>query len=355
MAALLCVASLSQRLALGGPPPAPQRLLVWSHISLSGLSYPFAARPMFGRLTPTRLFRPLPAVAVPDPARGLDGYAGANAAYVPVFVYHQVAPVGWPLTHGPDTVTPPKLAQALAYLSRHHDPTLTPSQFLAYMQGRLRVPQGSVFLTFDNGLEGVWRFAYPLLKRYHAHATVFLIGGRTLAAHVDGVEAAYLTWPQVEKMYAGGLVAFESETFALHHHHQVRPGHTAPAVLPAWSGPDASTPEAEQAYVRSLAQDFMLQRAAFESHLHYAPDLLVWPFSMFTRIARRVAHAYGIRAAFVVQPGFAIPGITAVDRVPRNDVSFMNESLPAELKALAVIYRRDRRKASTGTAPGANT
>lgn len=355
LAAIAAIAILSQRLGLGGPPPAPRRLLIWSPVSLRGLSYPFAARPMFGRLTPTRLFRPLPTAPLPDPAAGLEGYTGANAPYVPVFVYHQIAPLGWPLTHGPDSVTPAKLAEALGYLARHHEPTLTPKQFLAYMQGRLRVPPGSVFLTFDNGLEGVWRFAYPLLRRYHVHATVFLIGGRTLVSHMDGVEAAYLTWPQVVRMGRSGLVSFESETFALHHRHQVRPGHSAPAVLPAYTGRDAAAPEAERAYVAGLTRDFMLERAAFRNHLHYAPDLLVWPFSTFTRIAARVAHAYGIRAAFVVQPGFAIPGTTAINRVPRNDVSFMNESLPTEMKALSRVYRQDRRKSAASLPHSANS
>ena len=351
-AAALAVLLLSQRLALGGPPPAPRRLLIWSPVSLSGLAYPFAARPMFGRLTPTRVNRPLPARALPQPASGLDGYAGPNAAYVAVFVYHQVAPPGWPLTHGPDTITPAHLRQNLVYLTRHHTATLTAAEFLAYMQGRLRVPPGSVFLTFDNGLEGVWRFAFPLLKRYAVHATVFLIGGRTLPRHVDGVEAAYLSWRQVERMAQSGLVSFESETYALHHHDQMRPGKTAPAVLPVWYGAFGSRPEAEPTYVKALSRDFMLERAAFRSHLHYAPDLLVWPFSTFTRIARRVAHAYGIQAAFVVQPGFAIPQ-TTLNRIPRNDVSFMNESLPGELRALARRYRLDRQKALAAARPGA--
>ena len=354
MTAALATAALTlslpaRHLSLGGPPPAPRRYQVWRPVSLAGLSYAFGRRPMYGRETPTRLFRPLPAATVPDPSRGLHGYGGPNAPYVPVFVYHQVAPAGWPLTHGPDTVTPAHLAAALAYLARHHDPTLTPSQFLAYLHGRLRVPAGSVFLTFDNGLEGVDRFAFPLLRRYQVHATVFLIGGRTLPNHLDGQEAPYLRWPQVERMAASGLVTFESETYSLHHRDSAGPWRTAAAVLPRQSG-GASGVERESAYVHALATDFMLQRATFEQHLHYAPDLLVWPFSTFTRIALRVARAYGIRGAFVVQPGFAIPGVTALWRIPRNDVTFMDESLAADLATLARVYRHERERAAARAA-----
>jgi peptidoglycan/xylan/chitin deacetylase (PgdA/CDA1 family) len=328
-------------LALAGSPAVPGRLATRPAIFLKGLSYPLAAEPMFGRYTPTRVDRPLPSVALPEPTPGLDGYDGPNAPYVAVFVYHQVAPRGWPLTHGPDTVTPAHLALDLAYLRSHHVATLTAAQFLSYMQGDLRVPPGSVFLTFDNGLEGVWRFAFPLLEKYHAHATVFLIGGRTLESHVDGREAAYLTWPQVESMDRSGLVSFESETYSLHHDKEIQPGVDGPAVLPAWNGFLGTQPENESTYVRALERDFVLQRRAFESHLHYAPDLLVWPFSCFTEIAMRVAGAYGIEASFVVQPGFAIPGTTPLSRIPRNDVSFMDESLPLQVAALARAYRAE--------------
>ena len=229
-----------------------------------------------------------------------------------VYVWHQVAPPGWPLTHGPDTITPAQFAQECAWIQSHHVRTLTAGEFLAYIQGRYRPVGLKLYLTFDNGLEGVYRYAFPILRRYGVHATVFIIADRTTRDHAGGRDLAYLTWPQIHQMLRSQLVDIQAEASGLHGTIRVA-GRPEPLVF-------LSPGESPAGYARRLAADFAAQRQTFIDHLHYAPRLLVWPFSAWTPTAEAVGRASGIEVFFRVGLGFAQPG--QVDAVPRNSASF---------------------------------
>ena len=60
-------------------------------------------------------------------------------------------------------------------------------------------------LTFDDGYEGIYKNVFPLLKKYNAHATVFLITSKFGEEH-------HLTEDEVREMAASGLVEFGSHT-----------------------------------------------------------------------------------------------------------------------------------------------
>lgn len=237
--------------------------------------------------------------------------ASAPPGPVLVYVWHQVAPPGWPLTHGPDTITPTQFAQECAWIARRHIATLSAGEFLAYIQGRYRPTRLKLYLTFDNGLEGVYRYAFPILVRDHIHATVFIITGRTTKDHAGGVNLAYLTWPQIHRMLRSRLVDIQAEASGLHNTILVA-GRPEPLVyrMPG---------ESPAAYARRLAQDFAAQRRAFLDHLHYAPRLLVWPFSAWTPAAEAAGRRFGIDVFFRVGLGFAEPGQGAA--VARNSAS----------------------------------
>jgi len=263
----------------------------------------------------------------PGPAGRLRFAGRVGRAGVAVFVYHQVCPPGWRLRNGPDYVTPARLAQTFAYLRAHRIATLTSAQFVAYLNGRAKVAPGSVYLTFDNGLEGVYRYAYPLALRYRVHITAFLIGDRLRPRWRPGMK--YLGWNQVVTMAASGLVDMQSETYDLHTRVRVAAGRSAPAI--AAVAPALAGGRGARAYARRLAYAFARQRSLFERYLHQAPTLLVWPFSTYTAVAAAEARAAGYQAAFAVYPGLVWPTSgMARFALPRNPATFMWNNVPEE-------------------------
>lgn len=158
-----------------------------------------------------------------------------------VFVFHQVCPTDWPLRNGPDYIAPARLGEDFAFFRAHHIHEPTASQFTAFAEGKLSVPNGSVFLAFDNGLEGVCRYAYPVVRAYHVHISLFVIGNRTHAVWKPG--GRYQAWDRLLTMRHSGLVDVELETCDLHSIERVSRHRSRPAILRTWESHHGGYPE----------------------------------------------------------------------------------------------------------------
>ena len=100
-------------------------------------------------------------------------------------------------------VPPEEFEAQLAWLSERKIPTGFASDYG-------HEAPGTVYLTFDDGYADFYTDAFPLLVRYGAKATVFLI--------TDWIGAeGYLTGEQIREIQASGLVEFGSHT-ASHPH-----------------------------------------------------------------------------------------------------------------------------------------
>jgi peptidoglycan/xylan/chitin deacetylase (PgdA/CDA1 family) len=131
--------------------------------------------------------------------------------WVTVLEYHDVAPAS-PATQGnPYVMTPQALDRQMAEIAAAKKPALTAYQ-LAVALARHDVPHGSVIITFDDGYEGVYRYAYPVLRKYGFHATCFVIG---IDAYVPSVGLGHMTVEQMRKLEAAGW-DMESHSFDLH-------------------------------------------------------------------------------------------------------------------------------------------
>lgn len=74
-----------------------------------------------------------------------------------------------------------KFEEQLSYLQKEGYKTLTMDEFVKWMYGEISVPEKSVLLTIDDGAMGTGfhngNKLIPLLEKYNAHATLFLITG----------------------------------------------------------------------------------------------------------------------------------------------------------------------------------
>jgi peptidoglycan/xylan/chitin deacetylase (PgdA/CDA1 family) len=77
-------------------------------------------------------------------------------------------------------------------------------EILAWMEGRVAFARPPCAITFDDGWSDNYRNAWPLLRRFGAPATIFLITGQIGAPQM-------LTWDHVREMEADG-VRFGSHT-----------------------------------------------------------------------------------------------------------------------------------------------
>lgn len=118
---------------------------------------------------------------------------------LPVLMYHHILP------NPKDNleVSPKAFELQLQYLSQKK------YTFLHFkeLETLKKLPKKSIILTFDDGYQNNLKYAYPLLKKYHAKATIML-------------PTAWLNHPQKETMHPADLSSMSSKVieFGLHGH-----------------------------------------------------------------------------------------------------------------------------------------
>ena len=76
----------------------------------------------------------------------------------------------------------------------------------------LSFPARSLVITFDDGYQSVYEHAFPVLRRYHMTATVFLAVGETRTKRLPPMEdRSMLSWTEIKEMHRAGI-AFGTHT-----------------------------------------------------------------------------------------------------------------------------------------------
>jgi peptidoglycan/xylan/chitin deacetylase (PgdA/CDA1 family) len=128
----------------------------------------------------------------------------ARRALPPViFAYHgiEIAPRGAP---NGDMCVPPAALDRHLRLLRQWDYRFVPFGELAHdvLDGRGR---GCAALTFDDGFAGCATFLPPILRRYDASATIFVVSGWLGRRHPDALWARIVDAPALRLLAAAGV------------------------------------------------------------------------------------------------------------------------------------------------------
>ena len=130
------------------------------------------------------------------------------SSMVSILCYHQVAPV-LPAGFERYSVTIQQFVAQLRWLKLAGYRTISFDQLLAARTGQ-RIPQRSVIITFDDGLQDCVEYAAPLLAQQAMSATFFLVAGlmgadsRWLLA--EGVPSMPITnWEHARELLRAGM------------------------------------------------------------------------------------------------------------------------------------------------------
>ncbi|OCN05158.1 hypothetical protein A4S06_01895 [Erysipelotrichaceae bacterium MTC7] len=112
--------------------------------------------------------------------------------------------------HNPYKMSVSEFEKQMRYLAEHQYKTLRMDELYNYLQDTNKpLPKKAVVITFDDGFENVLTYAYPILQRYHFHATSFVIGKKVETNAKGYLQQAQLTDDQV--------MQYASHSYDLHH------------------------------------------------------------------------------------------------------------------------------------------
>ncbi len=136
----------------------------------------------------------------------------AASIRVPILTYHYVS-------SAPDTrdtlrvmlsVRPEVFERQMNYLSEHGYTPITLGDLLLAFDGKVRLPDKPVILTFDDAYRDFYTNAFPILRRYNFRSTVFVIyNSMGLSGN--------LTRDQIRELFGSGLVDIGAHTISHPH------------------------------------------------------------------------------------------------------------------------------------------
>jgi len=160
----------------------------------------------------------------------------------------------------------------MEYLVARGYRTVTLDDVHEWQMGRRVLPAKSVVLTFDDGEASVYKYAYPILKRYGLRATAFVVTSR-VGTVWDGMRC--MDWGQLRDMQENGVFDIESHTDDMHYKTGARDDRE-PVFVAESEGPGARAVGAK--WDASVFNDLARSHAAIERYIGRSPSYLAWPY-----------------------------------------------------------------------------
>ena len=108
----------------------------------------------------------------------LDAYAFSRRkltkSQVAILMYHRVGPKTDDWSFEPLSLQ--SFEKQIVYFCRNYE-VISVDQLVNYIQLRKSLPEKAVAITFDDGYKDNYLYAYPMIKKYHVPATIFITTG----------------------------------------------------------------------------------------------------------------------------------------------------------------------------------
>ncbi|PYI52601.1 polysaccharide deacetylase family protein [Paenibacillus flagellatus] len=230
-----------------------------------------------------------------------------------VLLYHDIVGETDPRAGGPSTLTGSRLEEHLRMLAKRGFRIVAMDEFVRWMQGRGTIPPNAVVLTFDDGYESFYTHAAPVLKRFGATASNFVVGISTDLYNPDA--DPHMSWEQMRRLKREGM-GFYSHTYDSHR--------TVAAAMSAGEQPALTSrmklarkgrPESEDEYRRRIVQDMEFMEKRLREELGEQPKLLAFPYGAYDEKAVQAGEEAGIELFFTIEEGLNAPGSRFVKRI----------------------------------------
>ncbi|MFI9204579.1 polysaccharide deacetylase family protein [Streptomyces sp. NPDC053048] len=237
---------------------------------------------------------------------------------VPILMYHAVAHAPARATYGL-SVSPGAFREQMRVLAGHGFTPVTTAQLAAAWRGGRRLPPKPVLITFDDGYEGVHRYALPTLAEHGFTATLFASTGWLRGEHESGGALdLMLSWDQLRELAAAGVEI---------------------------GGHSHTHPQLDQLSDEKLAFEVRHCHELLTAELGHPPVSFAYPYGYSSRRVRGTVRAAGFGVSLAVGNALATrrQGPYALERVTvRRTTGIADFERLVEGRALGRFFARDR-------------
>ena len=203
------------------------------------------------------------------------------SAHIPVILYHDVQQY-----YTPDkaviTITPERFEEHIVALLNNGYTPISFEDVYNASKGNFIMPEKPVIISFDDGYDTNYNYAFPVIQKYGVKATIFIVVG-TVGQVLQ--TSSHFNWEQAKIMQQSGLVSIQSHTYS----------HSDLTVLNTFQ----------------LERELRLSKYLIEKNLGTKCDILAFPYGNYNQEVAGAAK----RAGYKVVAQVGETGVNTVDTV----------------------------------------
>ena len=203
--------------------------------------------------------------------------------------YHNISDKGGNLY----TISVEDFENQISYIKERGYKSISLDDLRDYYDNGVNLPKKSVLITFDDGLEGVYKFAYPILKKYDFKATFFVISDR-----VERV-TNFVNWKELKEMVDSGVFEIGSHTHNSHKTYNVDGKFVSVVSI-------KSEDEDYDSFKERVINDFSLSKNEIEKNIGKEIFAFAYPYGEYSIDTINFLKEAGFRFAFTVIKGINI-------------------------------------------------
>lgn len=196
-----------------------------------------------------------------------------NSINIPILCYHNFNPT----IPGSMTLTPQRFEEQIKWLKSNGYTIIPLKEAVDYLQGkRNELPAKSIVITADDGWQSVYKYMYPIVKKYNFPVTLFIYP-QTISTGKNA-----MTWEELKKLQATGLFDIQ--------------GHT-------YSHPNFKREKkrlSNAAFEKSIKLELFDSKKILEEKMGTKVIFLAWPFGIYDNYLEQQAVKAGYVMAFSI-------------------------------------------------------
>lgn len=178
---------------------------------------------------------------------------------------------------------------------------ITIEQYVAFLHEGEEVPDNAVLITFDDGYENFYTYAFPILKEFDFAAVHFVIVSGVDDPSLPGIKK--LSWDQMREMKEH-RIAFHNHTYNMHHYAAVNAeGIEQPVAISKLYVPEEGRSETDEEYVTRVTADLGKAEQRLKDELGNTLSVIAFPYGAYNDRLLDCLEALGIETSFTIQKG----------------------------------------------------
>lgn len=209
---------------------------------------------------------------------------------VPILLYHHFSADP---TEDTAVVSQDTFRHHMQLIKENGYEAITFEDLIGFTEGNKQLPEKPVIITFDDGYQSNYEYAFPVLKEENMKGTIFVIGvsigDKEFYKDTEHKLTPHFGREEIDIMKASGLISIESHTYDMHQWPPFEDGeYVREAVIP-FDG------ESDTDFVNAIKRDIEEQNAAFSEAGLDRPTILAYPTGRYTHMSNVVFKDHGYK------------------------------------------------------------